>query len=220
MEDFTVDIEPRTEGGSAVCRRYRKAGKIPAIVYHRGEESVQGVVSESAFVQKATRAARTQIFRLRSEDSKLNDKSVLVREVQKDYSTGKELLLHIDFMALKEDEEISLRIPIKFIGEAPGVKTEGGVLSIVSHDIGISCLPRHIPHRIEVDISNLHLGKSIHASDVKLSSDLTLTDEEEETLVTVVLAKTTEVAAPVEGAASDGAAAPAAATPKAGGKEK
>jgi large subunit ribosomal protein L25 len=201
VESFSLEIERRTESGKSAMRRLRREGKLPAIVYHRGEESVPVVVGERDFVQLAKAARSSQIFRFKSKDKVLDGRSAIVREVQKDHL--KNLVLHIDFNALNEDEEVYVRVQLTLKGEAPGVKLDGGVLQSMVHDIGVSCLPKHIPSGLDVDISGLHLNQSIHARDLKLPEDVKLADDEDETIVTV-LAVRTALAGEGEGSATAG----------------
>jgi large subunit ribosomal protein L25 len=99
---------------------------------------------------------------------------------------------------------------VSLVGEAPGVKVQNGILTLVTHEVAVTCLPKNIPNQIPVDISALGLGQSIHASDLKLGAGVVLSDDPHETIVSVVAARTAEdEAKPAEGAT----AAPAAAEP-------
>ena len=220
MEDFTLEVNRRSETGAGANRRLRLQGMLPSVVYHRGEEPVPSSVSTKLFVQLAQKVKASQVFRLKSDDSNLNGKSVIVREVQRDYIKGK--VLHVDFQALRDDEEITLRIPIQITGEAPGVKTDGGILSIMTHEVGISCLPKDIPNSIEMSISQLQMGGSIHAGDLILPEGVSLADDADETIVSVVAirqskddaaAAETAAAASATASAASAAAVAAAATP-------
>src|SRR5690606_31449855 len=104
---------------------------------------------------------------------------------------------HVDFQALRADEEIEVRVAIKIIGEAPGVKTDGGILNIVAHDVGIKCLPHLIPSDLEVDISELKLGEAIKAGELNFPEGVKLTDDADEALVTVNAPQEEEPETPV-----------------------
>ena len=222
MEGFVIEVQKRTEAGSSANRRYRNAGLLPAIVYHRGEASQPTLIEYRSFVNLASRSRKTQVFALKSSEANLDGRSVFVREIQRHPVSGK--LLHVDLQALKDDEEISVSVPVKAVGESPGVKLDGGVLSIILHELPVRCLPKNIPIQIEVDISGLKLGHSVHASDLKLAQGVRLDIAPEEAILAVqiprsVIEETTAAAAtPADGAVA-GAAAPgaaAAATPAAG----
>ncbi len=212
-----IEISSRDVKGSSQNRRLRNEGLIPSIVYHKGEESLNATVVYKDFYRVASQSTSSQVFLLKSGDNRLNGKSCLVKEVQKDFLKNK--VLHVDFQTLKDDEEITVRVPIHVKGEATGVKNEGGILTQVIHDLGVTCLPRHIPKDIVVDVTELKLGASIHASDIVLPAGVALDDDPHETIVSVVAirvveettATTATAAAKPEAAAAAGAAsAPAA----------
>lgn len=210
MKEYTLDIQSKSETGSAVNRRLRREGLIPAVLYHRGEESFPAVLSARQFLQLARACKSSQIFRTKSEDSKLHDRSLLVKEIQRDYQ--KDAVLHVDFQILSENEEIHVEIPLIFVGEAKGVKLDGGIMTTTAHSLEVSCLPRAIPENISIDVSGLAMGESIHAKDVPLPAGVTLHGNPELTLVSVVSVRVNEAVA--EGAAAP--AAGAAAAPAAG----
>ena len=209
MLEFTLQIEPKSKVGSAENRRVRSQGLIPAILYHRGEESIPAVVISREFVKAASQAKTSQVFRSKSSSSVLNDKSLLVKEVQRDFIKGQ--VLHVDFQILRDDEEIEVEIPLTFVGEALGVKLDNGILTYVAHEIVVSCLPKAIPEKLEIDISQLRLGESIHAEGIVLPAGVRLVGNKDQTIVSIVAARPEESAsatgAPAEGAAA--AAAPA-----------
>jgi large subunit ribosomal protein L25 len=159
------------------------------------------------FTLLAKKARLSQVFTFKSSSAALNGKAAIVKEIQQDYVKGK--VLHVDFQTLKDDEEITIQVPVKLVGEAPGVKVQNGILTLVTHEVTVTCLPKDIPSQLEVDISSLGLGQSIHASDIKLASNVELSDDPHETIVSVVAARSAEEEA--KPAAAGEAAAPAAA---------
>lgn len=211
MEGFQLEISKRAEIAPSTTKRLRREGKIPAIVYHRGEESVAGFVGYKEFVRLAEQAKTSQVFTFKSEEPKFNGQSALVRDIQKDPLSGK--VLHIDFQSLKDDEQIRVTVPLRYLGDAYGVKTEGGMLAIHTHELTVSCFPKDIPLVVEVDITPLKINTHFHASDLSLPSGVHLiAGREEEPLVSIVAMKEEEAAAAATAAApAAGAAAPAAA---------
>ncbi len=208
MENFTIEVAERTELGKGGCNRCRRAGFIPGVAYHRADEAVPVQVPYKEFTMLAKKARMSQVFTFKSSNQALNGKAAIVKDVQQDYIKGK--VLHVDFQTLKDDEEITVYIPVALVGEAPGVKVQNGILTLVTHEVAVTCLPKNIPNQIQVDISALGLGQSIHASDLKLGDGVVLSDDPHETIVSVVAARAAEEepkAAAAEGAA---AAAPAA----------
>ncbi len=199
-ENYVLNVEPRVQTGSAAARKMRREGFIPAVVYHRGEEAVAATLGYNEFKRIASRSRWSQVFLFKSNDSSLNERSVIVKDLQLD--PLKESVLHVDFLALSDNEEVSVRVPIKFVGEAVGVKAEGGMLAIAVRELGIRCLPKLIPQQLEVDVSKLRLGQSIHASDVAMGEGLSLVDEPTETIVSV-LATRASISRGGAGAASE-----------------
>lgn len=218
MENFTIEVTERASTGKGPANRSRNAGYIPGVAYHRHDEPVALQVPYKEFTILAQKARRSQVFTFKSTLAALDGKAAIVKEIQQDYIKGR--VVHVDFQTLKDDEEILVDVPVKVVGEAPGVKVEKGILTVVTHEVSVRCLPKNIPNVIEVDVTSLNLGESIHAEQLKLGSGVTLADNPHETIVSVVIpraveeeAKVVEGAAPAEGAAAAPAAgaAPAAA---------
>lgn len=207
MENFTIEVAERTDLGKGACNRCRKSGFIPGVAYHRADEPVAVQVPYKEFTMLAKKARLSQVFTFKSGSSALNGKAAIVKDIQQDYIKGK--VLHVDFQTLKDDEEITVYIPVSLVGEAPGVKVQNGILTLVTHEVAVTCLPKNIPNQIQVDISALGLGQSIHASDLKLGDGVTLSDDSHETIVSVVAARTAEE----ETKAGSAEGAPAAAAP-------
>lgn len=184
MEAFSLTIEKRDASGSSASRRFRVEGKLPANVYHKKKGSISVVVNRDEFTKVAKKARISQVFAVKSEDKELNGAAVIVKDIQREYQ--KRQLLHVDFQLLIDNEPVVVNVPLELVGEAPGVKGQGGVLSQMLHDSRVRCLPKDIPATIPVDVSSLVLGKSIHKGDVEMPKGVTLVDEPKETIVTVV----------------------------------
>jgi large subunit ribosomal protein L25 len=219
VENFTIEVSERANIGKASANRSRKQGCIPGVAYHRHDQPVPVEVPYKEFTMLAQKARRSQVFTFKSGCAALNGKAAIVKEIQQDYLSGR--VTHVDFQTLKDDEQITVDVPVKVVGEAPGVKVEKGILTVVTHEVSVRCLPKNIPSIIEVDVSSLSLGESIHAEQLKLGAGVVLADNPHETIVSVVIpraaeeeAKAAEGAGATEGAAAAapaGGAAPAAA---------
>ena len=212
MEQVNIEVELREAIGSAANRRIRKTGRIPSVVYSHGEKAVAVTVPEKEFIRAAKASKSSQIFSLKSSNKELDGKSAVVKEVQKDHLKG--LVLHVDFQTIRDDEEITVKIPLRMVGEAPGVKVDGGILTVVCHELSIRCLPKLIPAEIGVDVSELRIGTSIHAEKLVLPTGVKLAGNPGETIVAVVAIRNlveeetaTTAAATAEGATAEGAAA-------------
>ncbi len=209
MERIVFEVQSRAELGKGANKRYRRGGLLPSVVYSHGEKSVPVLLPYKEFWHHSRLCRSAQIFTLKSKDSNLDGRAVVVKEVQRSFTDGQ--VLHVDFQALREDEKINVKVTLTFKGEAVGVKLNGGVMATVCHELGIRCLPRDIPETIDVDVSSLDIGDSIHAEAVKLPAGVELADKPEETIVSVVVPKVVEEAKPVEAAPAEGAEAVAAA---------
>jgi large subunit ribosomal protein L25 len=216
VEHFTIEVSERQNLGKASSNRCRKEGFIPAVAYHRAEEPVAVRIPCKEFTQLAAKARRSQVFTFKSASSALNGKSAIVKEIQRDYIKGN--LLHVDFLTFAEDEEVAVEVPVKLVGEAPGVKIQKGILTVVTHEVTVRCLAKNIPAAIQVDITSLNLGQSMHVSDLVLPEGVSVDDDEEETIVSVVAARSTEEEATATAAAAPAADAAKAAAPAAAAK--
>jgi len=226
MQEFTLSVESRTNVGTSNCRNLRRQGFVPGIVYSRNEDSIPVVVKYNEFLKLARRAASSQLFTLKSEVQGLNGRIAIIKDVQKDY-LNQGSPIHIDFLALREDVEVTMDVNLRVVGEPIGVKVSGGVLSVQVHEISVSCLPKNIPGRVEVDVTNIDLGESLHARDIVLPEGVQLAGEPDETIVSVVMihvveeAPAAEAAAPAEGeAAAEGAEGTASASSEESGESK
>ncbi len=212
VESFTIEVTERQNLGKSGCNRARREGYIPGVAYHRADKPIAVQVPYKEFTIMAKQARLSQVFTFKSSSSSLDGKAAIVKEIQQDHLKGK--VLHVDFQTLKDDEEISIEIPVKLVGESPGVKSDGGVLTLVTHEVSVTCLPKNIPSVIEVDISKLGLGESIHASELALPTGVVLADDPHETIVSVIIPRAVEEEVKPEAAAvaaaAAGAAAPAA----------
>ncbi len=211
-----LDAVKRTTTGKNEARRTRMAGKIPAVVYGAQKAGDQAAPEQVEVDPKP-------FMKILHSSSGLNtlitlkvagggDARVLVREVQLDPVSHH--LLHADFYRVNMDRKITVTVPVLLRGESRGVKNDGGVLDFVHREIQVSCLPAEIPNSIEVDITDLGIGDSVHVRDVAAVATWTPLSDPDMMLVHVVTIKVVEE---VVAAAADGAVALAAAPAAAGG---
>jgi large subunit ribosomal protein L25 len=208
MPEIVVAAESRTESGKNANRRLRAAGKIPGILYGTGSKPTAVAVnpkSIGAILRSAT--GENTLFDLDLGGKK---RTVILKEYQ--IEPLKHQLLHADFYEVALDKVLEIKVHIELRGTPVGVKVEGGVLDFVTRELEISCLPKDIPGKIEVDISHLELGKHLRVSDLKIPDNVKVLTEPGVVVAHVVAPRAEEEvapaaeAAPVEGAA--GAAEP------------
>jgi large subunit ribosomal protein L25 len=169
---FELAGEPRAQLGRTDSRRLRKAGKVPAIMYGGGEAPEALVLDHNALRNQMSREAfYTSILTL-----KIGPKAqqVVVKGVER--HPARPQIMHLDFQRVREDVEITLSVPIHFLGEAEskGVKDQGGVVDHLMTDVEVRCLPRYLPEFLELDVTNLELNQIYHLSDIKAPEGVTL----------------------------------------------
>ena len=205
--------EARAEKGKGPNRRLRAKGLIPAVVYGPHREPSH-VAVDPALLQKAI-ATPHKFNTLLTLAIDGGDKRVLFKDYAVDPVSRK--LLHADFLEVEMDKPVRVQVPIAITGRAEGVAV-GGILTVSAHEIDVEALPGQIPAQIEVDVTPLKIGGSIHIADVKAPEGVKIRFHTNFTVAVVTAPEKEEVAVPTAAAApAEGAAAPAAA-PAAGGK--
>ncbi len=194
--------------GRGASRRLRHAGRVPGILYGAGKDPQSIELDHNELAQQLKREAfHASILTLDMESGK---QQVLLRDLQ--MHPWKQQVLHIDFQRVAKDRKIHMKVPLHFQNAeiAPGVKTGGGTANHVMAEIDITCLPDDLPNFIEVDLSNLQLGHSIHMSDLNLPSGVEAVRRrgEDAVVVTITMPRVEAEPEPVAAAA---AAAPIAA---------
>ena len=169
---FELTVEPRAQLGRTGSRRLRKAGKVPAILYGGGEAPESMVLDHNSLTRQMSREAFfTSILTLKIGTKQ---QQVVVKDVQR--HPAKPQIMHLDFQRIREDEEITLSVPIHFLNEAEakGVKDQGGVVDHLLTEVEVECLPRHLPEYLEIDVTALELNQIYHLSDIKLPEGVAL----------------------------------------------
>lgn len=185
----------RDDLGKGGSRKARAAGRIPGVIYGHGETPVAMSVDGREF-STAMRAHKggNAIVNLKIDGG---DHTALVRDAQIDPLSR--AILHLDFQRISLTETVEVEVLVHAVGTAIGVKDGGGVLELITRQLEVRCLPTAIPASIDVDVTALAVGQSLHVSDIKVEG-LTILTPGDTTVITVV-APTVEEAAPVEGVA-------------------
>ena len=216
---FNLSAELRSDKGKGASRRLRRLGKVPGILYGAGEapvrlsfdhNEVQNGLSHEAFY--------SHILKIKVGSA---EHQAIIKDLQR--HPAKPVILHLDFLRVKDDIEIRVHVPLHFKNEkeAVGVKQQGGVVSRNMIEVEIACLPRYLPEFIEIDILALELNHALHLSDIKLPDGVRVVQlaygEEHDLPVVSIHHPRVEVeeepvaeAAPTEGAVPAEGAAPAA----------
>ena len=166
MNTFEIVAEPRTAQGKGASRRLRREGKIPAILYGTGIEPTNIQIDhEKTMLQSEHEAFYSHILTLKIG---AGEEKVVVKDMQR--HPVRKLIMHMDFLRVDENAEITLRVPVHFTHEdiCVGVKQGGGVINHYISDVEVVCLPRNLPEFVEVDLSTLGVGQVVHLGELKL----------------------------------------------------
>ena len=176
-----LEVAPRTVLGKA-NKRLRKAGIIPAHVFGRGEEPEAIQIDAKTFEQFLRSHAGTNLITLKLPG---HIQTALLRHIQHEPTTGK--VLHVDFFRVTMEERVRVKLPLHFVGEAPAVKNEGGVLIHLLDTLEVECRASDLVEHVDVDISSLkEIDDALHARDIVLPEGYTMLTDSDEVIVKVV----------------------------------
>ncbi|MFC1556430.1 50S ribosomal protein L25 [candidate division KSB1 bacterium] len=168
MSDNTLTVEKREKTGKGYVKAIRRDGKIPGVYYIRGEEAVPLIVDVQSL--RNLLASKPSLITLKLDDG--SKKEAIIREIQRDPVT--ESIRHIDFLGIKRGVKITASVPLHLQGESTGVKA-GGIVEHLLREIEIECLPKYLPESLEIDVSELDIGDSLHVSDLEFENIKILT---------------------------------------------
>jgi large subunit ribosomal protein L25 len=198
MERTTINVVKRGEVGKGAARALRRKEIIPAVMYRAGDSlPVQFSKKELSRFINSTFGEQIMV-NLHFEDG--SSRFALMKDYQIDPATGE--LLHADFFEVSLTEEVKVTVPVAIVGEPIGVRRDAGILQHLLREIEVECLPDRIPGRIEVDITGLEIGQSIHVGELKLADGIKVLTDPDEVIANVVAPAVEEVA-PVEAVAPE-----------------
>lgn len=199
MELQALKAAKRSAGGSSVAGRIRRTGTVPAILYGGGQEPAAISVNMRAFdaLVHHSRGGEHAIVKLEVEGAPELDTPALLKAVQHDPLRGD--VLHVDFLRIRLDERIETLVPIRLVGQAPGI-AEGGVLDHQLRDLEVECLALEVPEEIVVDVSNLHMNDSIHVEHLAVPANVTVLSDADRPVVAVHPPRVVKETAEGEGA--------------------
>jgi len=206
MATASLKATARSDAGTGFARKIRQSGNIPAVIYGHGREP-QKLSLEGREVERllGTISAASTVIELAVDGTTAR---TLIREIQR--HPVKRNILHIDFQQLVAGEKVTVSVRIRFTGTADGVRNSGGILAETMHELSVRCDPSQIPDHVEVDVTPLTIGHSIHVSDLSLPEGVQVLDEPDATVCvcTAPAAAIEEPTPGVEGAAPEAAAEP------------
>ena len=160
---YKLDIENWKTVGKKASKVIRKAGKVPSVLYYKGEQPMSISIDEQV-LYKAMKSDQ----RIYDVDINSESQYVMIKEIQ--YPPVTDHVIHVDFMRVRRSEKITISVPLTLVGKPIGV-TEGGILSQAMNQIEISCYPTNVPDHLEVNIDHLGLNASISVADVNIDDE-------------------------------------------------
>lgn len=183
-DSLTLPAETRERAGKGASRALRRSGRVPAVIYGGKEDPLTVHVEEKELV----RQLGTGIFFNSIVEVEVGGKKLLTLPKDVAFHPVNDRPLHVDFLRVSKDAKVAVNVPVAFLNEeaSPGLK-RGGVLNVVRHDLELICDPTRIPDSIDIDVTGLDVGDTIHISFVKLpaGSESAITDRDF-TIATIV----------------------------------
>jgi large subunit ribosomal protein L25 len=204
MSQVVLSAKNRQAAGSGAARRLRRSGRIPAVLYGRSGKTIPIDLDAREFVNGVKNISESTIVKVEI-DGQAHD--AFVKDTQRNITDGN--VIHVDFYEVESGVALRARVSIHVHGTPAGVR-EGGVLESPLHEIEVECLPKDLPERIDVDISELKVNQSLHVRDIVLGEGVKLISAADQVVALVKFAKVEAVAPAAEEAAAAAAAVPAA----------
>ncbi len=191
MDLIELKTKVRTTTGNGPARRLRMSGQIPAVLYGPKTEPVLLSVNKNdlELVFKKGGIGQVILNLVVQKNGEKTTRPVMIKELQTHPVSRN--FIHIDFYEIKMDQKITAKIPVITTGMAKGVEL-GGILQIIRRELEVECLPLEVPESIEIDISDLDIGDSIHVGKIHLEGEIEFLEEDDYTVVTVVSPKMVE----------------------------
>ncbi len=204
MEKRQLKVQTRTERGKNESFRLRQSGYIPAVLYSHGDVETIKVARKDFSSLFKGQVSESVIFDIVYQDKKeANEIQAFVKDYQVNPITDE--LIHLDLFKVTKGEKIHTHIPVEIVGTSAGVK-RGGTMEIYAREIEIECLPKDLPEKVTVDVTEMLEGDSIHSKDIKLDEAVKLISNPELVIVAVHVTKLV-AEEEVEGAEAAAAAA-------------
>ncbi|HEY4133183.1 MAG TPA: 50S ribosomal protein L25/general stress protein Ctc [Gemmatimonadaceae bacterium] len=198
MATASLNATARSGNGTGDARKLRALGNVPAVIYGHGRQA-QSLTINTREIDRllSTVSAGSTVIELTVDGKTAR---TLIREIQR--HPVKRNIVHVDFQELVAGEKITVNIPLRFTGTADGVRNSGGILEETMHQVHLRLDPSSIPDHVDVDVTPLTIGHSIHIRDLKLPEGVTILDEPGATVCVCIAPKTEAAATTAEGEAS------------------
>ena len=184
MKTVPLSAYPRTLAKRGGVKKLRDGGRVPAVIYG-GKTKPQNVELKSKDLENLIKHSVSEniLLDLAVEGDAQKTRLALLKEVQ--HHPLKSQILHVDLHEVAPDEKVTVMVPVETVGEAAGVKTDGGVLEHVLFKIRVRALPKDLPEVIEVDVSHLAIGQTIHLGDIKPPTGVEILGDKKVSVISV-----------------------------------
>lgn len=204
MTELFLETKVREEDEIGKNNFLRRQGFVPCVVYGEGQKTLSLKIERSHLVKfmHAHHGGENLIITLKIAShgkGAIEDKPVIIKEIQTHPVSGD--LLHIDFNEVSLTKRLVVEVPIVSKGEAVGVKQDGGTLEHILWEVEVECLPTQIPEKIEVDVTNMRIGETIHVKDLVIPEGIVVKHDREAIVFTLVPPYKEEL--PAEGAEAE-----------------
>jgi large subunit ribosomal protein L25 len=190
LELIELKADIRQSVGNGPARALRREGRVPAILYGPGKDSVMLSVSVSKIEQIIKDSSAGHVFvNLVIGDDEKAKRHAMIKELQTNPVSRD--ILHVDFYEISMDRKIRVNVPVVAVGKSKGVEL-GGILQIIRRELEVLCLPGEIPETFEIDITDLDIGDSVHVNEIPLKGDIEISADVNFTILTVVSPKVEE----------------------------
>ncbi len=170
MKEITFKVQARSQAGKEKAKKFRAQGLLPGVVYGEGKSTP--VVFNAHDFENLYHSIHGEnvLVNLEIENGGREIQKTLIREIQREPVWGK--ILHVDFQHVSLTKKITVKVPVHLVGTPVGVKDTGGILQHTFRELEVSCLPTEIPQHIDVDVSQLKIGDSIHVRDLQFAAGI------------------------------------------------
>lgn len=191
MELIELKTNKRTATGNGPARRLRRTGQIPAVFYGPNTESVLLSVNKSDLELVLKKGGISQVILnlVFQNNGETLTMPAMIKELQTHPVSRN--FIHVDFYEIKMDRKVTVKIPVITTGMAKGVEL-GGILQIIRRELEVECLPLEVPESIEIDITDLDIGDSVHVGEIPRQGGIEFLDDDHYTVVTVIHPKKEE----------------------------
>ncbi len=181
MASANLSVSTRENGGKGVARSLRRDGRVPAVIYGHGREP--------QLLSINTRDLEKLLEHISAENTVIDldvdgtSSRTLIREIQR--HPFKRQILHVDFQELVAGEKVIVRLPVILVGVPDGVRMDGGILDQTMRELEVEVDPSNIPNHVEVDVTKMVIGSSLHVSDIKLPEGVQVVGDKEASVAVV-----------------------------------